>query len=390
MEQIEQLIIMYKVHEPGIWTAVREPNLVNLQRLLKAMVKCNPRRNNQHLIDFVCSQPKIGSTQADKICQMLRSSLGQTDLVHAMYSCDRARIESILSGEFVESAATENASYAFSWYTPVYRNLSVSLLEIAFDTRDLALVETVLTRDGCCDVNALSSRTGDPFYFRAFETEYAPLKSHLLRTSNLRVKNYHGQSVLFHLVKLYERESTPSLVEDFYQIVKHSPALLTARDQNQLTLVEWIIMSEEFTRVEVFLRKISSAMIEFVNERNFRVFQDMINHSYGLILLNTPIYTSSSPSSTKNAPEFARTVTFEYFILEQNMTEMRSYLKRFYDMDFFRLVNKFEAAIKSGDMNTIRELLTGEKFQFLGKLKDPFGRTCLHLAILYNQKSLVK
>lgn len=35
MEKIEQLIIMYKVHQPGIWTAVREANIQNVQRLLK-------------------------------------------------------------------------------------------------------------------------------------------------------------------------------------------------------------------------------------------------------------------------------------------------------------------------------------------------------------------
>lgn len=36
MEKIEQLIIMYKAHQPGIWTAaLSEPNINNVQRLLK-------------------------------------------------------------------------------------------------------------------------------------------------------------------------------------------------------------------------------------------------------------------------------------------------------------------------------------------------------------------
>lgn len=350
-----------------------------------------------------------GGLQVEKILGLLKSTQIQNDLVHSVLAMDRARIEILLTDRrstsmTVESSQVVDVSYVFSWYKPTYRNLPVSLLELAFDTRRIDLIEIVLSL-GSCDVNQLSSTSGDPFYFSAFDASFASIKSQLLRTSNLTVKNYHGQSVLFHIVKLYEHTSADSLLDDFCKILRHSPGLLAVReDQRQLTLIEWLIMSEHFACVEVFMRKISEIIVELLKtdeEASFKVFQDMINHGYGLILLNTPIYplsmTKTQNISTdnqviNNTSGFAKTVTLEQYVFDNGLQAIQTYLKRFYDADFFRLVKSFEQAIRVGELNPIRDLLVAnnDKFGFLSNVKDTFGRTCLHMAVLYNQKSVVK
>lgn len=322
------------------------------------------------------------ANNSDKIISFLKLNQKQIEFVHFLYAIDTLRVEAILNEPERFDPNLADFSYSFSWYRPLYRNVPKTLLEIAFDTKRIDLIQTMLTT-AKCSVNQLNSKTGDPFYFSAFEPEYFSIKSDLLRTSNLRFKNYFGQHVLFHIVKLYQIEPSDILIADFCFILKSSPFLLATRDQNQMTLIEWIILNEHFVKIEIFLKKISNLMIDLLADKCFRVFQDMIYHSYGIILLNTPIYVNESVS-------FQQTITFEQFVTENNANEMRIYLKKFYDISFFRLVDMFYKAIKSGDLHRVREFMAAEKSHFLVKIKDTFGRTSLHLAVLFGQKAIVK
>lgn len=361
------------------------------------MVKCNPRKGNVDLIEY---STKLNNGNSVTICNILSGRLLQNEYAHSVIAIDMQRMDSmstIISDDKFEPNLADY-SYCFSWYKPVCRNLPKFLFEIALETKNEDLIRVMLSKN--CNVNLLNSNSGNPFYFNAFQPEYSRLKSELLKNANFSVKNNNGQSLLFYIVYMYLKCKSETndenvnnlfeagLIDDFVQILKQCPLLLTDRDQENLSLVEWIIQMGPLTfkRAEIFLKQISNTMLELLQDKNFKVFQEMIYHSYGLVLLNSPIY--NEPENLKLVEQ--QTITFEQFILENNLNEMKIYLKKFQDMNFFKLANDFVKAIKVGDLVSIRNFLLIEKNHFLVKLKDISGRSCLHLAVLYGQKPVIK
>ena len=88
-------------------------------------------------------------------------------------------------------------------------------------------------------MNLLNSKTGCPFYFHAYSETFRHLKNQILLNANFLVKNYRGESILFHLIDLYlvapekttpEKDYVKFLLEEFSQVLEKEPMLLAERD----------------------------------------------------------------------------------------------------------------------------------------------------------------
>jgi hypothetical protein len=358
------------------------------------------------------AQESVDLVRTDKkILNLLRKNSLSIEYAHAVYALDIARMEK-LSQQIEDTLLPLNLadfSCCYSWYKPILRNLPKFLFELVLDARNDELIGLFLAKN--CDVNLPNSKTGWPFYFYAFHAEFREHKGALLKNSNLTVKNQHGQTVLFHLVDLYLEDfsSSPhhaedeqqhegeecrqcSLVDDFNSLLRSSPLLITCRDGKDTTLIEYILLlsrQDSYRRAAVFLREISKFTLELVETKKLKVFQEMIYHSYGLVLLNTPVFNFTHDTDDIQQSYF-QTLTLEQYVMRNNVYEMKSYIRKFFDADFFKMIGDFFAKIKMGDVSAVKSVLALERNYFLIKFRDYSGRTCLHVAVLYGQKMVTK
>lgn len=348
------------------------------------------------------------------------------EYAHSLCALDVERMQSLLNSMEMDRFESNLAdySYCYSWYRPTCRNLPKFLLEVALDTNMTELINSFLELKP--DVNLLHSITGAPLYFAAFETEHRHLKAKLIYNANWDVKNQHGESVLFHLVELYltapesNVDYKRELVNDFVKLMNEHPLLITKRNGQNQTLVERIMFmnADDYKRSTVFLKQIGRFLVRLVEEKKFDVFQEMIYQSYGLILLNTPLFidysapigneesrqvdnddddndvnistSTTSRQDNDDQDELPETITFEQFIVCNEQHDIKVFMRKFFDSNYLKVVDEFQQAIRFGDLTTIKKFLASEKNYFLLKIRDPFGRSCLHLAILFNHKSIVK
>ncbi|CAF0745128.1 unnamed protein product [Brachionus calyciflorus] len=382
MEDSEQLKCMYEAHYPGIWAAIDDSNTIDIQRLSNALVRLNLKKDGIKLEEYAYEKKISNKSELTLIFTRYSQAI---DLVHSIYSIDFKRVDylaNLLGDKFDSNLA--DFSYCFTWFKPYCRNIPKFLLEIALETKHLDIIKLLLTAGS--DVNLPNSKTGNPLYFHAFESDFKSLKNEFLSRANFNAKNQHGQNVLFYIVNLYlnenlTQEDRDDLLGDFRSILKTYSMLLTHRDQDESTLIEAILSTSpnNFKRLNVFMKEISNFLLRIFDEKNFRIFQDMFYQSYGLVLLNTPIYGDET-----------ETITFEEFINRNNFNEIKIYLKKIFDSDYLDNINNFVIAIKSGNLNGIKELLKNEKNYSLLRIRDYSGRSCLHLACLFSQSHIVK
>lgn len=355
---------------------------LNFKRnLQKGFVKINTFKKEQKLSDYVrdrCVKNKVN-------IQNLIGKYGQIiDFVHSIYALDFELVRNFAIEEKFDPNMAD-FSYCFSWFKPICRNIPKFLLEICIETKQIEIIRYLLLNGS--DVNLPNSRTGNPLYFSAFDPELVEIKEEIMSKANLNVKNLNGQSVLFYLVDLFLNENVHEknyLIKSFVEILNRHPMLLTHRDQEETTLIEEIISKNpsDFKKSIVFLREISNFILMLLEKRNFKIFQEMFYQSYGLVLLNTPIYLSSNYD--------LETISFEDYIEANNLKEIKIYLKKIIDSNFVENANKFIMAICNGDLNFIKELFKLEKNYSLLKIRDYSGRSCLHLACLYGQSHIIK
>ena len=306
--------------------------------------------------------------------------------MHSIYAVDfklMKSMTSIINENFDSNIA--DFSYCFSWYKPFCRNIPKFVLEIAIESEQIDIVNFLITNGS--DVNLPNSKSGKPIYFCAFSPQFVQIKNDILSRANFNAKNHNGQSVLFYLVDLYLNENTEhknELLTSFVEILNRYPMLLTHRDANESTLIEEILSKnpKDFKKSLIFLKQISNFILGLLETRNFKVFKEMFYQSYGLVLLNTPIYLS-------NNHDFVF-IPFEDFVETHNKQDIKIYLRKLLDNNFVINLNNFITAICNGDLNFIKNLFKIEKNISLLRIRDYSGRSCLHLACLYGQSHIVK
>ncbi len=292
---------------------------------------------------------------------------------------------------------TAELCYIFSWFKPIFRNLPRYLLEVAIETKNSQIIATILSLGA--DVNFFHSKNGNPFYFLAYEQEFSTFKEDILTNANFNVKNYRGQSVLFHIVNLYLQSAESSyaneLLKDFNSVLTRNPALLAARDETDLSLYETILElpPDIYSKTKELLELISKFLLGCIRIKDYNLFQEMIFDSYGLVLINTPIFENLKEIESNNLEitSQAKTQTLKDYLNQSNENQpLIDFFNEYVDFYFNSLVVDFFKAIKMGDTLSLKSIIDLDKKKILTKFKDYSGRSCLHLSILFNRPTVFK
>ena len=416
MEDIEQLNSMYEAHYPNVWSSVESGQDLEVQRLMNgtktiysflsqpktlnqnmhfallAWVKVTALRNSVRLLDL--AKKNAGKTKSYRnVLETLETNSLMIDLAHAIFSNDTdlfKQLSTRIGADFNPNMA--DFSYCFSWYRSVGRNLPRFILEIALDTKNAQIVNWLL--DAGCDVNLYHTKSGNPFYYSAFEEEFQCIKDKLMSAADLAIKNQRGQNVLFYIVFLYANSQKNSeydkqLISDFNRLLTSDAMLLVQRDQDEVALIESIICMPPalFKRAVVFLKELSDHLLRIVHDDNPQIVRNMVLRSYALTLIKSPVFPQNTfkPSAFK----LAGNLTFEEYIEQKNLKQIKRCIMNFED-HYINMLCQFRQAIKIGDLTSISSLMEGDKKKWLVYSRDYSGRSCLHLAVLYGQASVVK
>jgi hypothetical protein len=289
-------------------------------------------------------------------------------------------------------------SMCFAASRQILKNLPKSFLELVLNTNSIEIAEIIFNSDFNIDVNFLHSETGNPLYYAGFSSLYKKVKKKILIDADLLKKTYKGQNVLFFLVKLYSKTNESSLLNDFSIILSEYPMLITDRDQYNLTLIETILTMKpsRYCKAIDFLFEISKfIIINLLSSDNSQLFKDMVYNSYGLILLNSPIFIDSSMNPIINRDKYdmrkCQSVTVERFIKDSTkLPKLNHSLVYFFESKFMETINDLIYAIKTGDINLIYKIMNDQNNKNLLRIKDGSGRSCLHLATFYGKIAVIK
>lgn len=345
------------------------------------------KKNDVSLLELAAKNKTISKT--------IETYYLSTDFVHALFALDENRMKKLLKSigtNFDPNMA--DFCYCFTWFKPVCRNLPRFLLEVALESGEDDIIKLVLSTN--CDVNFLDSKTGDPFYFSSYEKKFQNFKVDLIKNADFSIKNHTGQNVLFHLVKLYNIETDntiqEALIQDFRNILANNPILIAHRDQENLALIETIMTLEpdSYNKSLVFLKEISDLIKKLIQNNSLDIIQEMIYQSYGLVLMKTPIFPKIENKNESLQSAIRKAITFEKYIIDNDLKEIKNYLRKSFENDFLYRACAFIAAIKIGDFNSIKKYLVNQEDLFLLTMRDFSGRSCLHLAVLYGQTTIGK
>jgi hypothetical protein len=106
--------------------------------------------------------------------------------------------------------------------------------------------------------------------------------------------------------------------------------------------------------------------------------------------MKTPIFPKLEHKSESLESTIKNALTFEKYIIDNDLKEIKNYLRKSFENDFLYRIYAFIAAIKIGDFNSIKKYLTNQEDLFLLTMRDFSGRSCLHLAVLYGQTTIAK
>ena len=333
------------------------------------------------------------NTKNVEILKILNEYKDCNSFIHAFQAIDIDRmlklLENGLRAKFNPNMA--DYSYVLTWYRPINRNLPKYLFESALNTKSIEVIELLLNLN--CDVNLPNSTNGDPFYFCVFSTEFSSIKNMCLKSANYEVKNIKGQTILFHILFKYlqyadNTEMCEVLVKDFETIMSKHICLIYQRDQEGSTLVECIISlaPEYYNHGLKFLDIINTFIFKTIFEdKNANLFLQFIYNGYSLILLNTVFEMKIEESE-----EIFHLDVIEY-IKENCDEELNKYSKIYLNSNFFNMLNNFYKLIKAGDLDKLkRMILTDNLCKNFVFFIDFAGRSCLHIAVLYDNFAIAK
>ncbi|CAF0846921.1 unnamed protein product [Rotaria sp. Silwood1] len=356
-----QLTALYKGYGEGIWAAIETSNIQETERLIKGFIKVDCKHNsNKSLLD------KARDLNCTSILNILADYQVTNEFLHSILACDWNRTLIIYK--------YENIFLKFNSFDSIHRltcvrTCSKSLLEYCLNTHSSKPFEILFNNSSIIniDVNILCT-DGLPFFFHCFNNFISnDIRKIILLNSNMYIKSSKGETFLFYLIYLYRKNENKEYLNLFINILYHYPLLLTQRNQQEQTIIEYI----EFTTSTVIYNKLKpfyNAIMDILIiqlKRNFIIKQFILNHfGYHLLIF----------FQNKNL----QMTTYVYDLLcslklyKGLPVLMKDLIQAIIDDDFMKLNNIFK--IKPD----------------IFYAKDSFGRTCAHLAVLHQRYIMLK
>ncbi|CAF0854772.1 unnamed protein product [Adineta ricciae] len=359
-----QLNALYGGYGEGIWNAIETSNIQETERLVKGFIKINCKHNSsQTLLD------KAREINCTEIIRILADYQVTIEFVHSIIACDwdRATLVHQFEGQFIKVNVSDSI-HTFTWTRATNRTYSKPLLEFCIDSKSSEPFELILnstTLASKIDVNIMCT-DGLPFFFHMFDKWISDdIHKQILTNANFGVKSCKGETFLFHLVHLYDRNENQQLVTTFEEILLNQPILLTVRNERGRTVVEEIELTPtlSYNKFRVFYEIIKNTLINQM--RNNLFMERCILNGFGyhlLLLFNDDDVQLPKPVNDLLCPLKVR----------QGLVA-----------SMYELVQ----GISNDNFGQVQHLLKARANIHLAK--DWSGRTCLHLAVLHRCRRIL-
>lgn len=373
-------------------------------------MKFDIKFNHINLIEY--AEKNFGDNK--ELIDVLIKYKYRNNFIHSLYAIDLTKMKSIINAntDSIFDPNIADYSYVFTWYRPINRNLPKFLLECALDTKSIEIVEYLL--DLNCNVNFPHTLNADPLYFYAYTEDFYKLKEKFIKNANFYLKNQKGHTVLFHLVYLYLKQNNVGyLIDEFKLIIKNNPRLIYQREQDGCTLVETIrlLQSIEYKKAKLFVKLINDFIFtQIIVKHDVDLFVDFIYNSYGLIILNTEFDRRCLIDGAFNIEDYHtfddeindsndRITIEDYFKINYEtenkckLSEFKNVFEKYFNPKFLNLLFDFYKLIQIGEIDKIEKILNNNQDELNRELvlfKDYGGRSCLHIAVLSSNLSVLK
>lgn len=245
------------------------------------------------------------------------------------------------------------------------RTCSKSLLEYCLNARSSKLIETLYSSPISIlkiNVNILCT-DGLPFFFHCFDEIISnDIRKNILSNANLYMKSNKGETFLFHLIYLYIENENKEYVTIFTNIVSNHPLLLAQRNEQEQTIIDYIEFIKSFeiyNKLKVFHDIIYNILI--IQLKKDSIIEQFILNHFGYYLLL--FFKHKTLLMTKYAFNLLHSIKLNRSLPSLISNMMHAII----DDDFIKL--KSSLKIKAN----------------IYYAKDSFGRTCVHLAVLYQR-----
>ena len=249
-----------------------------------------------------------------------------------------------------------------------FRTCSKSLLEYCLNSHSSKPFEILFNSSSTkIDVNILCT-DGLPFFFHCFNENISnDIRKMIFLNSNMYAKSIKGETFLFYLISLYCENENKQYLNIFTNILSNHPVLITQRNQQEQTIVDFI----EFTTSDIIYKKLKpfydTIMNILIKQLKYNsVMEQLILNCFGYYLLI--FYKNKTLKMTKYAYTLLRS-----FKLYKGLPV---------------LISEFLQSIINDDIVKFKKILKIKSNIFYAK--DSFGRTCAHLAVLYQRHDILK
>ncbi|CAF3337503.1 unnamed protein product [Rotaria sp. Silwood1] len=360
LEDNPQLIALYAGYGEGIWAAIEMNNIQETERLIKVDCKHN---NNETLLE------KARNLNCTQIIRSLADYQVTIEFIHSILACDWERTSLIhqYEGQFIK-INTLDSIHAFTWARTVNRTYSKPILEFCLDTKSLEPFEIIFNSSilkSKIDVNILCT-DGLPFYFHMFDNYISnDIQQFILSNANINIKSSKGETFLFHLVRLYDQNENKEYLNTFNNLLNNQPLLLSQRNEQGRTIVDDVELTSSLSyyKLRIFYDTIKNVIIDQM--KNSIIIERFVLNGFGYHLLL--FFNDEKIQLTKFVNDLLRSLK-----LRQGLPAlMYDLTQAIEDDDLVKIQNTFR--IKSN----------------IYFAKDWSGRTCAHLAVLYQRRQIL-
>ena len=217
------------------------------------------------------------------------------------------------------------------------------------------------------DVNVLCT-DGLPFFFHCFDRSISnDIRNIILSNANMYIKSTKGETFLFYLIHLYTELESREYLNVFTSILYHHPLLITHRNEQEQTIVEYIEFAQSkliYHRLRPFYDAIMNVLILQLQKGS--IIEQFILNNFGYHLL---IFYQN-----KNLQMTTHNYNLLYSLKLNNGLPV--------------LVSHLVKAVIDDNMSKFKNILKIKPNSVYAK--DSFGRTCAHLAVIYQRYVILK
>ncbi|CAF4746243.1 unnamed protein product [Rotaria sp. Silwood1] len=364
LEDNPQLIALYAGYGEGIWAAIEMNNIQETERLIKGFIKVDCKHNNNETL-----LEKARNLNCTQIIRSLADYQVTIEFIHSILACDWERTSLIhqYEGQFIK-INTLDSIHAFTWARTVNRTYSKPILEFCLDTKSLEPFEIIFNSSilkSKIDVNILCT-DGLPFYFHMFDNYISnDIQQFILSNANINIKSSKGETFLFHLVRLYDQNENKEYLNTFNNLLNNQPLLLSQRNEQGRTIVDDVELTSSLSyyKLRIFYDTIKNVIIDQM--KNSIIIERFVLNGFGYHLLL--FFNDEKIQLTKFVNDLLRSLK-----LRQGLPAL------IYDL---------AQAIEDDDLVKIQNIFRIKSNIYFAK--DWSGRTCAHLAVLYQRRQIL-